>query len=277
MKEANGGWIVGVDLAKPERKYEFTGETMETADGHTLQRIRYLRDIRYVKPGTLGGWIEEEVNLSHVGDALVLDDAKVYKSSIVRDSAIVEGSAVVIGASVLWDEARVSRTALIDRSRLGGDAHVGGRASVKDSAISGAILLTDDAHVAHSTLRGSGHIKGHARLDNCYVITEGFLVTDQSHVDNISIKSVFKVIGEARIKSRNDLYVIGPIGSEGGTLTVYKTKSGIGVTRGCFSGTLDEFEAAVKETHGGPGDEDAEHTYNEYTAIIAFIRTMMVR
>jgi len=66
-----------------ERKYEFTGETMEW-DGHTLHRIRAVRSfdreeaapeddddwfyehmLGTIEAGELGGWIEKEENLSH--------------------------------------------------------------------------------------------------------------------------------------------------------------------------------------------------------------------
>jgi hypothetical protein len=56
------------------------------------------------------------------------------------------------------------------------------------------------------------------------------------------------------------------VGSQKGTLTYYRTKKGIGVSRGCFSGTLEEFESAVNEKHG---DNQYGH---EYRHLIAFIK-----
>lgn len=49
------------------RKYEFTGEVIESC-GRTLRRIRRITD------GEIGGWIEWESNLSHVGDCWVADE-----------------------------------------------------------------------------------------------------------------------------------------------------------------------------------------------------------
>ena len=43
------------------KKYELTDETMEW-EGHTLHRIKALRDFNYVKAGDLGGWVESEDN-----------------------------------------------------------------------------------------------------------------------------------------------------------------------------------------------------------------------
>ena len=49
----------------------------------------------------------------------------------------------------------------------------------------------------------------------------------------------------------DDYFTISNIGSEHGTFTAYKTKEGIiRCNRGCFKGTLQQFENAVKEKHG---------------------------
>ncbi|UNF53002.1 hypothetical protein MNL01_04770 [Bartonella krasnovii] len=56
------------------KKYELTDETTEVGD-HTLHRIRALRDFGNVQVGDLGGFIEYEGNLSHLGNCWVYDDA----------------------------------------------------------------------------------------------------------------------------------------------------------------------------------------------------------
>ncbi len=43
---------------------------------------------------------------------------------------------------------------------------------------------------------------------------------------------------------------IGPIGRENGTLIAYATNDGLRLQRGCFFGTVDEFNAASEQTHG---------------------------
>ena len=58
------------------------------------------------------------------------------------------------------------------------------------------------------------------------------------------------VDGDAHINSNKDFIVIGPIGSRNGFTTFYKNKNeNICVRCGCFSGTVDEFLAAVQKTH----------------------------
>ncbi|WP_245257372.1 hypothetical protein [Bartonella vinsonii] len=77
-----------------EPKYELTDETIEV-EGITLHRIRALRDFGKIKKGDLGGFIENESNLSHDGNcwvydnAYVLDGAKVYGDAYVSENAKV--------------------------------------------------------------------------------------------------------------------------------------------------------------------------------------------
>lgn len=60
-----------------------------------------------------------------------------------------------------------------------------------------------------------------------------------------------RVGDDAHINSNKDFIVIGPIGSRNGFTTFYKNKDeNVCVRCGCFSGTVDEFLAAVQKTHG---------------------------
>ena len=56
-----------------------------------------------------------------------------------------------------------------------------------------------------------------------------------------------KVFGDAVIKKASDILTISSLGSRNATLTVLYNRT---CATGCFQGTIDEFLAAVKETHG---------------------------
>ena len=57
--------------------------------------------------------------------------------------------------------------------------------------------------------------------------------------------------GNAWVSGDADYATVHGFGSEYRTTTFFKTKAGdIGVRCGCFYGTLEEFRAKVKETHG---------------------------
>ena len=58
------------------RKYELTDETKQFGSS-TLYRIRALRDFGDVKAGDLGGFVENETNLSHRGDCWIANNALV--------------------------------------------------------------------------------------------------------------------------------------------------------------------------------------------------------
>lgn len=63
------------------------------------------------------------------------------------------------------------------------------------------------------------------------------------------------VYGNADVYSAYAIMTVSNVGSRNDTTTFFARKDKqIGVTCGCFCGTIDEFEAAVKKTHG-----DNEH------------------
>ena len=62
------------------KKYELTEET-KVIDGKTLFRIRALRSFGDIKAGDLGGFIENERNLSHEGNAWVNGDGLINSNN----------------------------------------------------------------------------------------------------------------------------------------------------------------------------------------------------
>ena len=92
-------------------KYEFTGET-KIVYGRTLRRIKAIVAIgATVAPGDIGGWIENENNLSVYGNAWVYGDAEVYGNAIVSGNARVYGDARVYGNAEVYGDAMVSGNA----------------------------------------------------------------------------------------------------------------------------------------------------------------------
>ena len=79
-----------------EKKYKLTEETKKWC-GHTLHRIEALQNFDIVNAGDKGGWIENEENLTHEGNAWVCGNAKVYGNAEVYGDAWVCGDAKVCG------------------------------------------------------------------------------------------------------------------------------------------------------------------------------------
>ena len=68
------------------------------------------------------------------------------------------------------------------------------------------------------------------------------------------------------IQDSSDILIVGTSGSRNGYTTIFHTDKGIYVQCGCFKGTLEEFEAKVKETHQGNKHE------RDYLALIEFVK-----
>ena len=66
-----------------------------------------------------------------------------------------------------------------------------------------------------------------------------------------------RVSGDARVYGRNSIFWASEVGTENGTLTVSSGRDGLVVTRGCFTGTKEEFLAKSAKVH----DEKTEREY----------------
>lgn len=136
-------------------------------------------------------------------------------------------------------------------ARVFGNAHVFGNALISDNArVFGNAWISDNARVFGDVhVYGIAHVYGDARV-----------------YGNAHIAGNAHVSDSAQLKTSDDYMAIDRIGSESGTLTVYRTTDGIGVTRGCFTGSLEQFEQAVIETHG-----DNQYAL-EYMDVISLIK-----
>lgn len=142
------------------KKYELTSKTF-VLSGHTLHRIRALKDFGSIKKGELGGWIKKEGNLSQDGNAWVHDNAKVY------GDAKVYGNAEIFGDAMVCDKVEVCDNALVyDNAMIYGDSHVYGNACVYDYA-----EIYNDVQVF-----GNADICGHAKVCNNadYIVFKNF-------------------------------------------------------------------------------------------------------
>jgi UDP-3-O-[3-hydroxymyristoyl] glucosamine N-acyltransferase len=103
------------------KKYKLTDGAYHTND-KILYRIQALEDFGDVKKGELGGFVQNESNLSHKGDCWIYENAKVYGEAKVYDKAKVCGEAKV------YKKARVGGSALIH-----GNANVSGYTRIRGS------------------------------------------------------------------------------------------------------------------------------------------------
>ncbi len=139
------------------------------------------------------------------------------------DNLSQRGNAWVYGNAVVYGDARVYGNAeLCDNAVVCGNARVYGNA-----VVCGNTRVCGDAEVCGvAEVYGDARVYGNAR-----------------------------VCGNALICKRNDLITVSNIGSRNDTTTFFNTDNGIYVKCGCFYGSIEEFEEAVKDVHTGTKHE----------------------
>ena len=213
------------------KKYELTSN-FKMCSGKKIFQIRALVNLKNgVKVGELGGWIEKEENLSHIGDAWVSGNAKITGDAHVANNAWVSGDACVTDNAWVRDNAWVTGDAQVrDNVQVRDNAHVANNAWV-----SGDAWVTDNAHVA----------------DNACVTDNAWVSGDAWVRNNAWVTGKAHVAGNAWVSKIADLLQITGLGTVHRTTTVYRTKNGIEITRGCFCGNLEQFREQVVKTREG--------------------------
>lgn len=117
--------------SNPEgKKYILTDHTCQV-EGHTLYRIRALKDFAGVRAGELGGYVAGEHNLAQYGNCWICNNAIVYENATVKDNARVSDFAVIRGNARLTDFVCVCEDACIDGDvTLSGDTIVKGNSHI---------------------------------------------------------------------------------------------------------------------------------------------------
>ena len=135
-----------------------------------------------------------------------------------------------------------------------GNAWVSGDACVSgDARVYGDAWLSDNAWVyGNAEVSGNALVRGDARVyDNAWVhgnaeVSGNALVRGDAWVSDNACVS-----GDARVYGDADYIYLKGFGSHNRSTTMFRAKGvNICVSCGCFSGTLEEFESKVKETHG---------------------------
>lgn len=182
------------------KKYQLTSETI-TITNHplyfskiTLHRIQALRDFADVKTGDLGGFVEDETNLSQEGDCWVYDDAKVYGDACVTDDAQVRDN-----AEVYEDACIAKKSTVTDNAEVSGHAIVTDDAVVCDDAVvTDSAIVCEYARIYADYREGRGRaeknaiIFGDARVDYTVVdfacdddLEQGFEDDEQAELDTL--------------------------------------------------------------------------------------------
>ena len=160
------------------------------------------------------------------------------------------------GGGWVSDDSKVDPLSIIDEgSSVSSESRVSGGSLVSGSQVSGGSTVSgsrvSESRVSESTVSGSQ--------------------VSRSQVSGSTVSG--SQVSRALIENSRDMLVIGPLGSRDDRLTItFKNRDGtpaVKANTGCWSGTLDEFEARVKEVHG-----DSKHG-REYLATVAYVRALI--
>lgn len=153
-------------------KYKIIKNDTIDVDFHTVYRIKNLNT------GELGGYIENEDNLSQEGNCWVHRNAIVYGRARVRDNAQIMDYAKVCG------------------DRFSGDIIVYNNARVREKA-----KVSDDAKVFHNA-----DIFGEAIVHGKAEVSENAQVYDKSEVFGwVKIKGNSKICGKTKINNEGEI------------------------------------------------------------------------
>lgn len=103
------------------KKYETTTQSIEWK-GRKLFRVKAVKSFADVKVGDLGGYIENEINLSQDGTAWVSDDAKVFNNAEIYGNSWIYGKAEIHDNAKVYDTSEVfGNICVCGKSRICGD------------------------------------------------------------------------------------------------------------------------------------------------------------
>lgn len=93
-------------------KYELLKNNFIEYKGRKLYRIRALKSFSDIKCGDIGGYVENEKNLSQNGNCWIYNNAKVYDDGRVFDNAIIKNDAEVFDNASVLDNAIIQDNAI---------------------------------------------------------------------------------------------------------------------------------------------------------------------
>lgn len=178
-------------IHNPENKKFCLTEYKREYNGHTLYRIRALKDFGSVKAGKLGGYVEYEHNLSQHGNCWLYGNSGAYQLAKVTDNAIVTNS-VLSGCAIAKDNARMVF------SSMSGSCTIEDNATAYQADITGDVIISDSCRVS-GTLDFSGTVK-----DNVFMISPAIVVKGEKIElsDNVQIRDRVHIEDNAKISGQ---------------------------------------------------------------------------
>ena len=132
-----------------------------------------------------------------------------------------------------------------------------------DASVTGNAQVYGNARVyARAYVYGDAYVSGDAQVyGNAFVYGDVCVYGNARVYARAYVYDNARITGNARLLSRNSVFTASYVGTENGILTVTSGVSGLVVTRGCFTGSADEFLERSRTVHD-------DKTHNEYRMLI---------
>ena len=165
------------------KKYEWLKDDYISHAGNILYRIKALKEFGNLKAGDLGGYIQSEYNLRHVGNCWVYNKAKVCVNARVYDNAKICNNAKIYNNAQIYNNAEVFNDAIIsgyakiyNNAEIYNNAVIFGQAKIYNNAIiCSKAKIYDNAEVY-----GCTEIHCNARIFNNANIPNGNIIGNVS-------------------------------------------------------------------------------------------------
>lgn len=180
-----------------------------------MRRIQAVRSFANVKEGDIGGYIQDERNLSDRGTCWIYDDARVMGKARVKEDASVRGQVRVERDSCISGEANVDGSVhivntyiedmadvncqgLIDGCNISSYARVRGYVEMQDCTMSGHTVVEDSPKMLNVRLCNESRITGEANVARVRLSDE-CSIGDNSVVNGCELDGRVNVCGRSRL------------------------------------------------------------------------------
>lgn len=255
------------------RKYELLRKDNIEHEGRTLYRIKALRDFVNVKAGDLGGYIQNEDNLSHDGNCWIYENAKVYDRAYVYNNAAVYGNASVYGRARVYNNARVYGYAKIydsaivrEKAKVNEYAEIYGNAEIYEKAwVFDNVKVYDNAEIyGDAIVHHNATVYGRAKILDRATVGCSATICGKAKVYGIASVHEGTIVGKVSQKYK-DIYQEEFI-EEDRVVTAILTKDNeiLYTIEWLFDYTEEEFIDIIENTDNHLGDAIIREKYRAF-------------
>lgn len=185
------------------KKYRFAARVVVEYEGkkYKMYQIEALQAIplHRVNVGDLGGLVSHKKILSHLGNAWIAKNARVFNTGLISPTnGTFRGKQETIWVNEISDDAYIGGNATVMNSSIGGSSKIQDNARIINSSVQNA-AVADSATLSGVILSGG---QGRQRAYNTTVRGNSFIIN--AELSNPSSRGVLLINGEIRIEDNSN-------------------------------------------------------------------------